>query len=63
MATLNTNRLDRVLIPTNHRTYPFLIKVTDSSYPYYLVQTNGKLSGDGYSLEEVNKDFPNAELE
>jgi hypothetical protein len=61
MATLNSNTKGKVLIVTNDRTYPFIIKLEDSSYPYLLVQRNGKLSGDGYSLEEVIKDFPNCE--
>jgi hypothetical protein len=62
MNTLNANTKGKVLIVTNDRTYPFIIKYNDdSSYPYLLVQKNGKLSGDGYSLEEVIKDFPNCE--
>lgn len=61
MQTLNASTKGKVLIVTNDRNYPFIIKCDDSSYPYILVKPDGTLSGDGFSLEEVINRFPNCE--
>jgi hypothetical protein len=61
METLNANTKGKVLIPTNDRKYPFLIKLEDDCY--LLVKSNGTLTGDGFYKSELAKYCPNAELE
>ena len=61
MQTLNASTNGKVLIITNDRHYPFIIKCDDSLYSYLLVNRDGTLSGDGFSLEEVINRFPDCE--
>lgn len=61
MEKLNSNTKGKVLIPTNERDFPFLIKVEENLY--LAVRANGTLTGDGFYKSELNKYCPNAELE
>ncbi len=69
METLNANTKGKVLIPTNRRDYPYLIKTTaenwrgDTDVIYLLVRLDGTLTGDGFYKSELAKYCPNAELE
>ena len=57
MATLDTKTNTPILIPTGHSKYPFLIKTLDNKgiNVYWLVKTDGTLSGDGFTEEEKEK--------
>jgi hypothetical protein len=61
MSTLNSGTKGKVLIPTNDRKYPFLIKLREDCY--LLVKTDGTLTGDGFRESDLAKYCPNAELE
>jgi hypothetical protein len=59
--TMEGHKYRKVLFNTNDRQYPFLFKREDNIY--ILIDSNGKLSGDGFdSVEHVLKYFPKAEL-
>ena len=60
MNDLNANTKGKVLIPTNRKDYPFLIKLNDDNY--LLVDKDGKLTGDGFYKSELSKYCPLAEL-
>jgi len=57
MATLNTKTTEQVLIPTGNSKYPFVIKLQDNKgiNEYWLIDTDGTLTGDGFSAEEKEK--------
>ena len=59
MDKLNANTKDKVLIPTNDRTYPFLIKLEEDMF--LLVKKDGTLSGDGFQKNELSKYVRDAE--
>jgi hypothetical protein len=68
MEGLNANTKGKVLIPTNERNYPFLIKITEKNWNgnidviYLAVKRDGTLTGDGFYESELAKYCPNAEL-
>jgi len=57
METINTNTDYQVLIPTENSRYPFLIKTLDERGIdcYWLVDKEGKLTGDGFDASEKDK--------
>lgn len=68
MATIDANTEGKVLIPTNERDFPYLIKTTaenwrgDTDVIYLVVKRDGTLTGDGWYKAELAKYCPNAEL-
>jgi len=69
MGALNSETKGKVLIPTNERRFPFLIKTTEVNWCgdeliiYLAVRPDGTLTGDGFYKSELAKYCPNAELE
>lgn len=69
MTRLNSNSQGKVLIPTNERDFPFLIKTIENNWRgdtdaiYLAVRSDGTLTGDGWYKSELAKYCPNAELE
>jgi hypothetical protein len=61
METLNPNSKGKVLIPTNDKRFPFLIKLEEDCYLF--VKADGTLTGDGFYRSELPKYCPNADLE
>lgn len=61
MEALNSETKGKVLIPTNERSFPFLIKIEEDLY--IAVRPDGTLTGDGFYKSELAKYCPNAELE
>ena len=57
MYTLDVKSTIQILIPTGDTNYPFLIKALDDRgiNVYWLVKTDGTLSGDGFGTEEKEK--------
>jgi hypothetical protein len=53
MNTLNANTKGIVLIPTNNKSYPFVIKSEDDCY--LLVKKDGTLTGDGFTSKDVER--------
>jgi len=60
METINTKTDYQVLIPTGNNKYPFLIKTQDDRGVncYWLVDTEGKFTGDGFDDSEKEKRYP-----
>jgi hypothetical protein len=61
MSQLSFNTKGKILFPTNHYKYPFLIKVEDDLY--LLVREDGSLTGDAFYRNEIIKHFPKTELD
>jgi hypothetical protein len=61
MSQLSFNTKGKILFPTNHYKYPFLIKVEDDLY--LLVREDGSLTGDAFYKKEISNYFPKTELE
>jgi hypothetical protein len=57
MATLDTRTTKQVLIPTENSKYPFVIKLQDDRgiNEYWLIRTDGTLTGDAFSTQEKEK--------
>lgn len=60
MDTLNSETKGKVLIPTNEKSFPFLIKIKEDLY--IAVRPDGTLTGDGFYKSDFIKYCPNAEL-